>query len=184
MASLLDTTGGYQLPIGLPGAQASSSLAEFDTFFNESTANGIDSAGGMDYGTVIAKGTADNGAILLTTSGVPVGITSRKTVSNSATAPGNIVAITTGQAIAVYRTGDVICMAAEAVKANDQVVALATAYSPSAGISTNVGGASGGVANGTSRLAVLGHVWQTTTAKGSLGVVSVFSRAIAPATTS
>lgn len=185
MASLLDTVGGYQFSLGLPGAQASNSLAEFDTFFNESSSGGIDSAGALDFGVVAAKGTADNGCILLTTSGTPVGITSRVRGSlNSATAPSNVIGIKTGQAVGIFRTGDVVCMAAENVKFNDEVVALATAYSPSAGISTNVGGASGGVADGSSRIKVAGHIWQTTTAQGKLGVVSVFSRAIAPATTS
>ena len=85
--------------------------------------------------------------------------------------------------MAVYRSGDVICMAAENVNENDQVVALATPYSPSTGITTNVGGDSAGAANGTTRIAVPRNVWKTTTSQGQLGIVAVYGRDIAPYTT-
>lgn len=183
MASLLSTTGGYNQSLGLPGAEATGSLSEKDTFINESTSGGIDSAGTITFGTIVAKGTADNGAILLTTSGTPIGITSRR-ILHGADPSDDVVGYETGDEMAIYRTGDVVCIAAENVTANDQVVGLATAYSPSTGISTNVGGATGGQANGTSRIAMLGHVWKTTTSQGAKGIVSVFHRAIAPATTS
>ena len=181
MASLLDTTGGYVQAIGLPGAEANSKTdAPKDTFINVGTTNGLDSAGMIDFGVVVAKYPgADNNAGLLQTGYLrPVGISSRR-IKRGADPTTKLVGYKTNDEFAVYVTGDVICMAAEAVNENDQVIALVTPYSPSTGISTNVGGDSAGVASG-SRIAVPGHVWKTTTAQGALGVVAVYRRDIAP----
>lgn len=184
MTSMLDTVGGYQLPIGLAGNPVDGSIYEVDTLINEATTGGLDSAGMIDFANVVAKGTNDNGCTILGGSNlVPVGLSSRRQL-RGADVSTNLVGYKTGDALGVYRLGDVICMAAENVTANDEVVALATAYSPSTGISTNVGGATGGVADGSTRIKVARHVWRTTTSQGQLGVVAVYGRDIAPATTS
>jgi hypothetical protein len=185
MASLLDTTGGYSQPIGLPGAEATNvTESSKDTFVNAATTGGVDGNGMIDFGVVAAKhAQSDNAACPLATGNLrPVGITSRRP-KMAATPPNNIIGYATNAELAVYRNGDVFCMAAENVLENDQVVALATAYSPSTGITTNVGGDSAGAANGTTRIAVPGHVWKTTTAQGAIGIVAIYRRDIAPATT-
>lgn len=184
MASLLDTVGGYSLAIGLPGNPGTGSLPNLDTFINEASSGGLDSAGMIDFGNVVAKGTNDNGVQILGGSYlVPRGICNRRQV-RGADVSTKLVGFKTGDAMGVYSLGIVICMAAENVKENDEVVGLTTAYSPSTGVSTNVGGASGGVADGSTRIKVARHVWRTTTSKGQLGLVEVYGRDIAPATTS
>lgn len=185
MASLLDTTGGYDLPIGLPGAEANGKTeAPKSTFINAGTTNGLDSAGMIDFGVVVAKypGADDNAGLLQTGYIRPVGISSRR-VKRGADVSTKLVGYKTGDEFGVYDSGDVVCMAAENVSENDQVVALTTVYSPSTGITTNVGGDSAGAANGSSRIAVARHVWKTTTLQGQLGVVAVYGRDIAPYTT-
>jgi hypothetical protein len=181
MASLLDTVGGYVQQIGLPGAEANGKTdAPKSTFINVGTTNGLDSAGMVDFGVVVAKYPgADNNAGLLQTGYLrPVGISSRR-IKRGADPSTKLVGYKTNDEFAVYETGDVVCMAAENVNENDQVIALVTPYSPSTGISTNVGGDSAGTASG-SRIAVPGHVWKTTTSQGQLGVVAVYRRDIAP----
>ena len=185
MASLLDTVGGYSLPIGLPGAEANGKTeAPKSTYINAATSGGLDSAGMLDFGTVVVKYPgADNNAGVLDTGYLrPVGITSRR-IKRGADPSTKLVGYKNGDEFGVYDSGDVVCMAAENVNENDQVVGLVTAYSPSTGISTNVGGDSAGAANGTTRIAVARHVWKTTTLQGQLGVVAVYGRDIAPYTT-
>lgn len=178
MASLLDTTGGYVLELGLAGAEASGSLSEKDTFINTATTGGLDSAGKIDFGTIVAKdGSTDKGVVPYATvdgSQRPVGITSRIAL-DSATQTSNVIGYPSGKAVAVYRTGDVVCYAAEAVREGDQVCAVAV-LTVATGLTTNVGGTKGGAANGSTRVAMPGHVWKTTTAAGAKGVVSVFRR--------
>jgi hypothetical protein len=183
MASLLDTVGGYQQLLGLPGSPATGTIAELDTVFNEASSGGIDSAGMVEFGCVVARGTsADNAARPLTAGYLdPIGISARlpRTAAPTST---NLIGYPTGIEFGVFRLGDVVVLAAEAATAGDEVVALATPYSPSTGISTNVGSATGGVANGSTRIKVARHVWKTTTSQGARGIVSVSGRDINPAT--
>jgi hypothetical protein len=186
MASLLNTTGGYVLDLGLAGAEATGSISEKDTFINEATTNGIDSAGTIDYGVIVAKGTEDKGVVPLTASNGSQrvqGLTTRVALQ-SASLPGNVVGYKTGAAVPVARLGDYVVYAAEAVREGDEVIALATTVTISTGITTNVGGAKGGVANGTTRLACVGMKWKTTTAAQAKGIVSVYSRDLGTVLTS
>ena len=176
MASLLDTTGGFTLDIGLPGAEATGTLSEKDTVINESISGGLDGSGLIDFGVAVAQGTADNGVVVLSaTDGSQrvVGISSRF-ASMSATLPGNIIGHATGREFGLYRSGDVIVIAAEDVRKDDEVIALATTTTISSGISTNLAGTKGGAANGTSRIGMRGHKWKTTTKSGQKGIVSIF----------
>lgn len=176
MASLLDTTQGYELGLGLPGAEATGSLSEKDTVVNEASSGGVDGNGLIDFGVAVAKGTADNGVVPLSAtdgSQVVAGISSRF-ASMSATAPANIIGHKTGKEFGLYRTGDVVAIAAEDVRAGDEVIALPTAITVATGVTANLGGAKGGAANGTTRLGMRGHKWKTTTARGKKGVVSVY----------
>ena len=187
MADLLSTVGGYEQQVGLPGAPATSSVADLptDTYINMATTGGLDGAGMIEFGVVVAKHAAGDRAAcpLAAANLVPVGISRRQ--PNLAATPGtNLTGYKTGSEFGVFRLGDVVCLAAEAVVKNDQVVALVTPVTVSTGNITNVGGGSAGVANGTTRIAVPRHVWKTTTASGQLGIVGIHGLDIAPTLTS
>lgn len=184
MASLLDTVGGYQFGPGLPGSP-SKPLPSIDTLVNVEATIDLGDGVNLDFGYIVAKDSAADNAVRPLQAGYlsPRGITSRR-LKHAATPSANIVGYKYGDEIGVYRDGEVWCMAAEAVTENDQVVALVTPYSPATGVRTNVGGATGGVANGSTRIAMPYHVWRDTVAQGGMGRVMVMSRATTPATTS
>lgn len=186
MADLLATVGGYSFDLGLPGAPATGVIADCpkDTYINMATSGGLDSSGMIEFGCIVAKHAAgDRAACPLATGNLrPLGIAARRP-KNAATPPTNLTGFATGDEFGVYRAGDIVVLAAENVVENDQVVALATAYTASTGNITNVGGDSAGTANGTTRIAVPRHVWKTTTSQGQLGIVSVYGRDIAPFST-
>jgi hypothetical protein len=178
--SLLDTTGGYQLDGGLPGTQHGDAPCARTTVVNAGTtgtinaAGGIDGAGTVDFGVAVADGTVEGTIVPFSaTDGSQKirGITSRL-AHMSATLPGNKIGYPTGAELSVYQLGEINVVAAEAVRADDAVVALSTPYAAAHG-STNLGGTKGGAANGTTRVLMTGHKWKFSVAQGELGVVQV-----------
>ena len=181
MASLLATTGGYVLPLGLPGNPASSSPHAINTWVNEGTtgtqygAGGIDGLGTIDFGVAVAKGSADNGAVPFSATNSSqriVGISSRLPLM-SATLPNNIIGYPTNTAFGVYRFGDVVVIAAEAVNEGDGVVALSTVYRGNTIGTSNLGSAVTANANGTTRIAMSGHRWKTSAVAGGLAIIEI-----------
>ena len=167
MSVNLNTTGGRLLDLGLPGEMASTTECAIDTFINESTSLGLDSAGMIDFGIAVCRATADNGCKLVSgDSDVIVGITTRKAFV-PAPATG-IIGYASGKAVGILRIGDIFATAVEAVRAGDQVLALTA----SAG---GLAGTKGGVA-GTGRLVVPGARWKTTTAANAVGIIEVLGR--------
>lgn len=179
MVSLLNTTTGYDLDLGLAGAVASGSIAEGDTFVNAGTSGGVDSAGALDFGVIAARGTGAMDAVPFvfgpTSAQRVAGLTRRPAAPMSATAPANIIGIPVGKEFTIARMGDYIVYAAENAAADDEVVAVAD-YTVATGVTTNVGAASNGVANGTTRKECRGIKWKTTTTRGQKGIVSVYHR--------
>lgn len=174
MANLLGTTGGYLLPLGLPGSAYSSSPRAINTWVNEAVSGGLDSAGTIDFGVAVAKGTADNGCVPFTSSSQRViGITSRMPLM-PATAPGNIIGYQSNRALGVYRLGDVVVIAAEAVSEGDQVVALTTPYTGNTIGTSNLGSIHTGAAS-SSRVLLANHRWKTSAAQGGLAVIEVIA---------
>lgn len=178
--SLLDTTGGFELDAGLPGTRHGDGPHKLSTFVNQGTsgtvnaAGGIDGLGTVDFGVAVADGTGDIGIVPFSaTNGSQTirGITSRL-AHMSATLPGNLVGYPTGAELSIYGSGEVNVVAAEDVRKDDAVIALATPYAHAHG-TTNLAGTKGGIANGTTRVLMNGHKWKADTLRGRLGVVIV-----------
>lgn len=167
MSVSLATTGGRLLDHGLPGEMATTTECAIDTFINESTSGGLDSAGMLDFGRAVCKATADNGCKLVSgDSDRIVGITTRKAfaVANSS----GVLGYASGAEVGILRIGDIFATVAENVTAGDQVLAL------TAGGGT-LAGTTGGIA-ASGRLIVPGARWKTTTSSGSVGIIEVLGR--------
>lgn len=174
MSVNLGTTGGRLLDLGLPGELATTTECAIDTFINEQTTGGLDSAGMLDFGRAVCKATADNGCKLISgDSDRVVGITTRKSFV-PAPASG-IIGYASGREVGVLRIGDIFALAAENVREGDQVLALTSGGG-------TLAGTQGGVA-GTGRLVVPGARWKTTTTAGEVGIIEVLGREAAVLTT-
>ena len=178
---LLDTTGGYLLDSGLPGTRASDAPWAISTFVNQGTtgtknaAGGIDGLGTVDFGVAVADGTGDNGIVpfYATNASQKIrGITSRL-AHMAATLPGNVIGYPPNAELGIYTMGEANCLAAEAVSKDDGVIALSTPYTSAAQGTTNLGGKTGGVANGNTRIAMANHRWKADVAQGAMGVVII-----------
>jgi hypothetical protein len=178
--SLLDTTGGYQLDIGLPGSRHGTGPYALTTYINAGTtgtvnvAGGIDGNGTLDFGVAVADGSVEGTVVPFVGSQVVRGITSRF-AEMSSTTPGNLVGYPTGKEVGIYVMGEIIACAAEDVRADDQVIALATPYAWAHG-TTNLGGAKGGAGNGTTRVLMTGHKWKGATLQGALGIIQIIGQ--------
>lgn len=167
MSVTLGTTGGRLLNLGLPGEMATTTECAVDTFINESTSGGLDSAGMLDFGVAVCKATADNGCKLVSgDSDRIVGITTRKAFVPAPTS--GVIGYASGREVGLLRIGDIFATAAENVTAGDQVLALTA----SAG---TLAGTTGGIA-ASGRLVVPGARWKTTTASGAVGIIEVIGR--------
>ena len=178
--SMLDTTGGYSLDLGLPGSRHGTGPFAVTTYVNAGTTGTVNAAGGIDgngtleFGSAVADGSVEGTVIPFTGTQTVRGITSRM-AEMSATAPGNLVGYLTGAAVGIYVIGEIIACAAEDVRADDQVIALATPYAWGHG-TTNLGGAKGGAGNGTTRVLMTGHKWKGATLQGALGIIQIIGQ--------
>lgn len=178
--SLLDTTGGYSLDIGLPGSRHGTGPFAVTTYVNAGTtgvvnaAGGIDGNGTLEFGSAVADGAIEGTVIPFVGSQTVRGITSRMP-EMSATAPGNLVGYPTGKELGIYVIGEIYACAAEAVRQDDQVIALATPYAWAHG-TTNLGGAKGGAGNGTTRVLMTGHKWKGAVAQGEIGIIQIIGQ--------
>jgi len=179
--SILDTSGGYLLDAGLPGTRASDAPVALLTYVNQGTtgtknaAGGIDGLGTVDFGVAVADGTGDNGIVPFSaTDGSQKirGITARLP-HMAATLPGNVIGYPTNAELSIYVLGEINVLAAEDVLKDDAVVALSTPYTSASQGTTNLGGVHSGIANGTTRVLMVGHRWKTDTLQGAMGVVEV-----------
>ena len=93
----------------------------------------------------------------------------------AATLPGNVIGYPSGAELGVYTMGEINAVAAEDVRKDDQVIALATPYAAAHG-STNLGGAKGGAGNGTTRVLMTGHKWKGATLQGALGIIQIIGQ--------
>jgi hypothetical protein len=175
--SLLDTTGGYQLDLGLPGSRHGTGPFALTTYVNAGTtgavnaAGGIDGNGTLDFGVAVADGSTEGTVIPFVGSQTVRGITSRF-AEMAATAPGNVVGYPTGKELSIYVMGEIYACAAEDVRKDDQVIALATPYAWAHG-TTNLGGTKGGIANGTTRVSMNCHKWKGAVAQGEIGIIQI-----------
>ena len=93
----------------------------------------------------------------------------------AATLPGNVIGYPSGAELGVYTMGEINAVAAEDVRKDDQVIALATPYAAAHG-STNLGGAKGGAGNGTTRVLMTGHKWRGAVLQGEMGVIDIIGQ--------
>lgn len=160
----LATVGGVTLSPGYAGQKASSGPEVVESRLNEAAAT-IDFGVAVTAGVAVAAGKTPNCKKLDTNGQVPIGI-SLRAPSNLIADSSNVVNYARYEAVPVLKMGDIFAIAAENVTAEDAVVVLPAS-------ANNLGGTTGGAANGTSRMAFSGAKWLTTTASGALGRVRI-----------
>lgn len=164
----LTTTGGPLLDLGLAGGDADEGPQVNDSLYNEATTGGIDTLGTIDFGVGVAKGTADNGIVPISSnSDICVGISTRLPLM-SGTPPTPVIGWRSNHMVGVKRIGKMYAVPYEAVRAGDVVIAIVAQGG-------KLGGSKGGVV-GTGRLLVKGARWETTTAASAVGIISVIDR--------
>lgn len=166
----LATLGGRQFDLGLPGQDADQGPQVNDSFVNTATTNGIDSAGMIDFGVAVAKGTTDNSCKPVdSNSDVCIGISTRWPIVPG-TPPTPVVGWRSGRACSVKRIGSLFAIPYENVTRDDAVIAIVAQGG-------KLGGLTGG-AIGTGRLLVTGARWATTTTAGQVGRIEVIGREV------
>ena len=160
----LSTAGGFLFAIGYAGQPANPEECSVFTLDNESTANGVDSAGMIDFGIAVSKGTkAGCCKIIAADADLPIGITVRHMSDLTSTLTNNYVGYPTSRPVAIMYMGDIYATAYETVSAFDQVLSV-TAQGG------KLSGPTAGVA-GSGRVAVPDAYWVTAVTAGSVGLI-------------
>lgn len=165
-ATLL-TTGGDLLIAGIPGQIADLESAQVRTRQNSQT-------GTIDFGVAVFWDTGDADGSCRPQNGASdfcVGISVREPLMVASTDGNTTVNYAKNANVPILEDGVIFVQAAEAVRAQDEVMALL-----SGGGGNSSAGALGSIAGGaasSSRLLVPGAVWLDTTASGGIGRVRI-----------
>jgi hypothetical protein len=165
----ISSVGGLNFGVGFPGQIAdASSPRTVETRINEAAA-------AVDFGVAVTRGVATTPGVTgnckpMTTNGqVPIGIALREASTKTATTDGNnTINYPRYSEVPVLKAGRVFVTAAENATEGDAVVVLAA--------DGTLGSATGGAANGGSRMAFDGAVWETTVTAGNVGLVRLVNR--------
>lgn len=165
----LATIGGASYPVGFAGQLAllPGGLPKIESRFQEN-------ATAIDFGACVAKG------VTAATAGTPgfarpianpsvgVGLAVRSVADASTLLANGTVNYPQNSMVGVLTDGYMWVLAAENAVEGDTAVAVVATPS-----TIGTGGAGGGAGNGTTRIAIPGCVWKTTTAAGAIGLVSI-----------
>lgn len=158
----LATAGGALLSIGYAGQPANLEECSTFTLDNESTSGGLESAGTIDFGIAVARGTAAGCCkVIAADADLPVGITVRHPVM--VTAAAGTLGYRTSQPVPVMYLGDIYATAYQTVRAGDQVISV-----------TAQGGKLSGTAAGivdSGRVLVPGAHWVNAVSAGEVGLI-------------
>jgi len=161
----LATVGGQLLPVGYPGQLA----AIGDDPNVESCIN--ENATAIGFGDAVCLGTTaalpgTNGSVRPPVSGgVVKGIALRALSEANTAVTAGTINYPQYHDVPVINKGYVYCLASENVTDGDAAICVVA--------SAGIGGATGGAANGTTRLTIPGAIWKTTTASGAVGLVHI-----------
>lgn len=158
----LSTAGGALLALGYAGQPATLEECSTFTLDNESTSGGLESAGTIDFGIAVARGTnAGCCKIISADADLPIGITVRHPVM--VTGSGGYLGYRTSQPVPIMYLGDIYATAYETVAAGDQVISV-----------TAQGGKLSGTAAGlvgSGRVLVPGCHWVNAVTAGEVGLI-------------
>lgn len=164
----LATVGGQQFPVGYPGQLAMiGATPVIETRINEG-ATALDFGGAAVQGVAVAPGNPGN-CKLPVSGGVVVGLIVRALSEANTAVSAGTVNYPQYHDVPILTDGYIFCTAAEAVTEGDAAVCVVATPA-------TMGGATGGAANGTTRLAVPGAIWKQTVASGAVGVVRIVTQ--------
>lgn len=164
----LATVGGQEFPVGYPGQLAflPGGQPEIETRMNEN-ATAIDFGAGVCRGTAVAPGTIGNTRPAFNP-GVVIGFAVRALSEANTAVSAGTVNYPQYSPVPILKDG-LMWVTAAAEGATEGDAAVIVVATPS-----TVGSATGGAANGTTRLAT-SAVWQQTVAGGAVGLIRVKS---------
>jgi hypothetical protein len=163
MSVTLATAGGSTFDIGYAGQMANPEECSIFSLDNESTSNGIDSAGMIDFGIAVARGSNAGCCKIITADAhLPIGITVRHPTMVAAYST-NYVGYRPSQPVPIAYLGDIYATAYEAVDAGDQVISV-TAQGG------KLSGPKAGIV-GSGRVLVPNAHWVNAVAQGKVGLI-------------
>lgn len=159
----LSTAGGALFALGYAGQPASIEECSIFSLNNESTTGGVDSAGMIDFGIAVARGTNDGYCKIIAADGdLPIGITVRHPTM-VATASGSYVGYRSSYPVPIMYLGDIYVLAYEDVVAGDQVISVTAQGGKLSGTHSGV--------VGSGRVLVPNAHWVSAVSAGSVGLV-------------
>jgi hypothetical protein len=160
----LATVGGQLFATGYPGQLA----ATADNPIIESRVN--ENATAINFGDAVVQGVATTPGNIgnvkpPVSGGVVIGLAVRALSEANTAVPAGTVNYPQFQAVPVLNDGYMWVTASENVTEGDAGVCVVA--------SAGIGGATGGAANGTTRLAIPGSIWKQTVVSGSVGLIHI-----------
>lgn len=173
----LATSGGTQQGLGYPGGLADGTQNIIDSAVNEN-------ATAIDIGVPVARGAATthppfNARPFVADTDDILGISHRHAADLVADPTTNVINFARYITFSVVRVGRVYAVAAENVRAGDQVLIITAGANVN---STCFGSSVSGVA-AAGRVAFKGARWRTTTASGLLGIIELIDQNLGKTTT-
>lgn len=160
----LATAGGALLELGYAGQPGTTEEWSAFSLDNESVSGGLDSAGLIDFGIAVARGTkAGCCKIIAADTDLPIGITIRHMADQVGAYSTGYVGYKPTKPVPIMYLGCIYAVAYEAVDAGDQVLSV-TAQGG------KLSGPKSGVA-GSGRVAIPNASWATAVAAGSVGLI-------------
>jgi hypothetical protein len=158
----LATFGGTLFDIGYAGQIANATESSITSLDNETTTGGDDSAGMLDFGIAVARGTKAGCCKRIAADGdLPIGLTVRHPTM-VATSAGK-VGYASSMSVPIAYLGDIYAIAYENVSAGDQVLSVTAQGGKLSGPTSGVAGAG--------RVAMPGAHWVNAVTAGSVGLV-------------
>lgn len=159
----LSSAGGATFELGYAGQPANGEECSTFTLDNESTSGGVDSAGMIDFGIAVARGTkAGCCKIIAADADLPIGITVRHPIM-VADRTTNYVGYRPSQPVPIGFLGGIYAIAYEAVDAGDQVISVTAQGGKLSGPKSGV--------VGSGRVLVPNAYWVNAVAAGAVGLI-------------